>query len=130
MCLYFIQTCVPVAGGGGEGSPGRDEEEQEAQKDGNGGISPVTFPGRTSGRQKLLKAACNGANSDKKKHALLKQGRPAWHKARLSGEPQQGHQDEEDTSHHLRIAGTFERHRKVVKACQWTSSPSKKKKSQ
>lgn len=35
-------TCVPAAGGG-ERSSGRDEEEQEAQEDGDGGVRPVAF---------------------------------------------------------------------------------------
>lgn len=43
----MILTCVSTAGrGGGEGSPGRDEEEQEAQKDRHCCIGPVAFPER------------------------------------------------------------------------------------
>lgn len=123
----MILTCVPGAGGGGgEGSSGRDEEEQEAQKDRNGGVGPVTFPERTSGnqRQMLAKAApaCPIIRGQQRcqlwpeKCPLLEQGGPAGHKAGLSGEPQQGHQDEEDASHHLGIAGAFRKHRTVVKA--------------
>lgn len=57
----------------------------------------------------------NNANCEPEKCPLLKQGRPARHKAGLPGEPQQGHQDEEDTSHDLGIAGTFRKHKKAVK---------------
>lgn len=43
----MVLTCVSTAGrGGGEGSPGRDEEEQEAQKDRHCRIGPVAFPER------------------------------------------------------------------------------------
>lgn len=123
MCPYLILTCVPGAGGGGEGSSGGDEEEQEAQKDGNGGVGPVTFPERTSEqRQMLAKAApaCPIIGGQQRCQAwpekcpLLEQGGPAGHKPGLSGEPQQGHQDEEDARHHLGIAGTLRKHRKVV----------------
>ena len=39
-------------------------------------------------------------------HSLLKKRRPAGYETRLSGEPQQSHQDEENAGHHLRVAGT------------------------
>lgn len=36
---------------------------------------------------------------------LLKKRRPAGHEARLSGEPQHSHQDEENTGYNLWVAG-------------------------
>lgn len=37
-------------------------------------------------------------------HLLFKEGIPARDKARLPGKPQHSHQDEEKSSHHLRVA--------------------------
>ena len=50
---WMVLTCVSTAGGGGEGSPGRDEEEQEAKKDRHCGIGPVAFPEREKHKLKL-----------------------------------------------------------------------------
>lgn len=40
----------------------------------------------------------------KQHHLLFKERIPARNKARLPGEPQHGHQDEEKSSHHFRVA--------------------------
>ena len=37
-------------------------------------------------------------------HLLLKKRWPSWYKAGLTSKPKQGHQNEEKSSHHLRIA--------------------------
>lgn len=37
-------------------------------------------------------------------HLLFKERIPAGNKARLPGEPQHGHQDEEKSGHHFRVA--------------------------
>ena len=46
LCKLMVLTCVSIAGGGWgrEGSPGRYEEEQEAQKHWDCRIGPVAFP--------------------------------------------------------------------------------------
>lgn len=52
LAVVTVLTWVLAAGRGGEWSPGREQEEQEAKKDRHSCISPVTFPERRKPMQK------------------------------------------------------------------------------
>lgn len=63
---------------------------------------PKATQSHLSDHQRLLRRGVRQHHG----YSLLKKRRPAGYETRLPGEPQQSHQDEENTGHHLRVAGT------------------------